>query len=113
MQRITCITYFTGSNYTSSFSRKEDHLSDGKIVAEIQNFICKLYGTKRLASVDKARLKMFLRKYETKNLSKSLTKIKKLDATTLPPCCKVLHNNILRAKFASSMWVSSILSSPP
>ena len=60
----------------------EDDLSDGKIVAEIEKFTCKLYDTKRSASVDESRLEMFFRKYETKNLSKSLAKIKKLDATT-------------------------------
>ena len=76
---------FTGSHYTSSFSQKgkvqplkllekeryaqqafakiaEDDLSDARIIAE------------RLASVEEARLEMFLRKYETKNLHKSLTK---------------------------------------
>ena len=37
--------------------------------------ICRSYGTKRLASMDEARLEIFLRKYETKNLNKSLTKI--------------------------------------
>ena len=51
-------------------------------MAEIEKFTCKLYDTKRSASVDKSRLEMFFRKYETKNLSKSLAKIKKLDATT-------------------------------
>ena len=128
---------FTGSNYTSSFSRKgnvvrplkllekdrdaqqafaiiaEDDFSDGKILVEIDKFTCKLYCTKRLASVDEARLEMFLRNYEIKNLNKSLTKIKKLDATTLPPCSKVLHNKILRTKFVSSMWVAATLSSQP
>ena len=53
----------------------EDDLSDGKIKAEIEKFTCKSYGTKRLASMDEARLEIFLRKYETKNLNKSLTKI--------------------------------------
>ena len=53
---------------------------------------------------------MFLRKYGTK---KCLTKIKKLDTNTLPTSSKVLNNKILRTKFASSMWVSTTLSSPP
>ena len=91
----------------------EDDFSDEKIVAEIEKFPCKLYGTKRLASVDEARLEMFLRKYQTKNLKKSLTKIKKFDASTLPPYSKVLHSKILRTKFVLSMWVSATLSSPP
>ena len=34
----------------------EDDLSDGKIVAEIEKFTCKFYGTKRLTSVDEAFL---------------------------------------------------------
>ena len=87
----------------------EDDLCDGKIVVEIEKFTCKLYGTNRLASVEE----IFLREYETKNLNKSLTKIKKLGATTLPPCSKVLHNKILRTKFVSSVWVSATLSYPP
>ena len=60
----------------------EDDFSDWKIVGEIEKFTCKGYHTKRLVSVDESRLEMILWKYETKNLSKSLTKIKKLDATT-------------------------------
>ena len=56
----------------------EDDLNDGKIVAEIEKFTCKLYGTDRLASADEARFEMFLGKYETKNLNKSLTKLKNL-----------------------------------
>ena len=91
----------------------ENDLSDGKIVAEIEKFTCKLYDTKRLTSEDESRLKIFLRKYETKNLSKSPRKIKKLDANTQSPCSKVLHNKILRTKFLSSVWVSATLSSPP
>ena len=127
---------FTASDYTRSFSRKgkvqplqllekdrdgqqafaniaKDDLSDGKIVVEIEKFTCKLYGADRLASVDEARFEMFLGKYETKNLNKSLTKIKKPGATTLHPCSKVLHNKILRTKFVSSMWVSATLSFQP
>ena len=61
----------------------EDDLSDGNIVVEIEKFIYRLYDTKRLASEDESKLEMFLRKYETKNLSKSLAKIKKLDDATI------------------------------
>ena len=103
-RRLPALQAFTGSDYASTFSRKrkvrtiklwkkyrdaqqafaniaEDDLSDGNIVVEVEKFIYKLYDTKRLASEDESKLEMFLRKYETKNLSKSLTKIKKLDAT--------------------------------
>ena len=34
----------------------EGDLSDGKIVAEIEKFTCKFYGTKRLTSVDESFL---------------------------------------------------------
>ena len=130
---LPALNTFTGSDYTSAFNQKgkvwplkwlekdkeaqqafaniaEDDLNDGRIVAEIEKFTCKLYSTKRLASVDKARLEMFLRKYETKNINKSLTKIKKLDVTTFSPYSKVLHNKILRTKFLLLMWVSATLS---
>ena len=89
---------FTGSDYTSKKGKvrplkllekgrdvqqafadvAEDDLNDGKILAEIKKFTCKLYDAKRLASVDEARLEMFLRKYETQNLNKSLKKLKNL-----------------------------------
>ena len=78
-RRFLALHGFTGSDYTISFSRKgkvwplkllekdrdaqqafaniaEDDLSDGKIVAEIEKFTCKFYGTKRLTSVDEAFL---------------------------------------------------------
>ena len=80
MQKITCIT---GSDYTSSFRGKgiirplkllekdryaqqafanivEDDLNDGKIIAEIEKFTCKIYDTNGLASVDESRLEIFL-----------------------------------------------------
>ena len=80
---------FTGSDYTASFSRRgkirplklleknqkvmeffsklgerENIERDQHVNAE--NFVCEMYGQKKLFSVDEARLEMFLKKYKPK-----------------------------------------------
>ena len=38
---------------------------------------------------------------------------KKLDASLMPPCERVLLNKIRRTKFAAKIWMSSIEALPP
>ena len=126
----------TGSDYTSSFSRKgkikplkiienspkfqsalislaEEHTIGEDTKKDIQEFICHIYGMKKLSCMNQARLQMFLNKYGAKSKDKRLTISKKLDGSSLPPCHRVLAKKIERAFYVSKMWMSSVLPHPP
>ena len=91
---------FTGSDYTASFSRKGkvrplalleknqnaiemfSILGDEVVInveqcADTEKLVCSMYGQKKLSSVVKARLEMFLKKYKPKIGKKSYLLCKK------------------------------------
>ena len=127
---------FTGCDYTSSFSRRgkvkplkilenldtiqdvfvrlseQDEISDSD-VSEIESFVCKMYGKKKLVSIDEARFHIFADHYKTKNNDQRLSSVKKLEGSSLPPCRKVVLKKIKRTCFVANMWMSSVSVHPP
>ena len=49
----------------------------------------------KLDSVNELRLSMFLKKYQIKSKEKTLTCIKKIEESSVPPCSRVLRQKIL------------------
>ena len=62
----------------------------------LEKFVCALYGMERLLSVNDARKKLFLQKFESEK------KIK--DLSLLPPCQSNLKLHIERAIYVASMY---------
>lgn len=128
---------FTGCDYTASFNRKGKvrplkllekndgaqevlsrignwhEISDADIQV-IESFVCSIYGKKTFMSVDEARLDMFLNKYKPKGNNDSLVDhMKKMDASSLPPCSNVLLEKMKRTSYVTSLWQSCVLADAP
>ena len=54
-----------------------------------------------------------MEKYMPKTVRDKISYAKKLDASMMPLCERVLLNKIRRVKFVAKMWMSTIEASPP
>ena len=128
LQVIASIPRLQGCDYTSSFNRKGNtrvlklleknskvrdafaNLGQLEYVTEevtctIESFVCQMYGKSKLASVDQARLEIFLEMYKPKKRTDGLIKqqqLKKKNSTMMPPCAKVSIQKIKRCSFITS-----------
>ena len=110
---------FSGNDYVSSFFRKgkkafwktmlkrqeyirlfaelgnspqvPDHISQG-----LESFVCALYGSHTMSSVNKLRHKIFLQRFEKEK--------KVIDISLLPPCETNLKLHIIRANYVASIF---------
>ena len=58
---------------------------------EIECFLCKAYGKKKLLSINEVRLQVFASKYKPKrNGAQSITDVKSMAGSAMPPCYQVL-----------------------
>ena len=71
---------------------------------DIGDFVCSLYGFPNISSVDEARIRMFEQKYAPKNERDPLTGITVINPSLMPPCQRVLQQNIRRADFVARAW---------
>jgi hypothetical protein len=128
---------FSGSDYTASFSRKgkvrplkalekskvfqaafkhlgETTAIDNEIITAIEKFVCSMYGMKNLHDVNHARFEMFMKRYKPEAKGdKRLSTVKKLDASSLPPCRRVLEEKLKRVVYIANTWMSSVKPHPP
>ena len=70
----------------------------------LQSFVIKLYGTKKVATVDEARYNIFKKKYDNEE--------KTVDMSVLPPCESVLRLHCERANYLACIWKRAIRSQP-
>ena len=75
-------------------------------IAVINKFTCRIYASKKLSDVDELRFDIFNRKHNLKT-DKNLAAVKKLEASALTPCKKVLLQKIRRTHFVAAMWMSA------
>lgn len=68
----------------------------------VTRYITFLYGEKS-SNINEARFKAFMRMSYGNN-KEPLTKLKKINCASLPPCQKVLYNQIKRAQFVARYW---------
>ena len=129
---------FFGCDYLAAFSRKGKvrpynllktdgpaqeafaSLSEGlpevneEVIDEIKRFLCKVYGKKKVTSINEVRLQVFASKYkQKKNGTKSITDVKSMDGSAMPPCYRVLLEKIKRTAFVASRWYSSTMPIEP
>ena len=127
---------FLGCDYTASFNRKgkvrplkvleknptwqeifggmgvNNNLNDINF-AEIEKYVCTIYGKKQFSSVDEVRLDMFLKKYKPKGINATISCVKKMDGSYLPPCSRTVCEKVRRTNYIAGIWMSSTMSSPP
>lgn len=71
----------------------------------IQSFICHLYGFKKLADVNKARIETFYKTYKVTDTSQPFSlNVRNYDACCLPPCKSELLQHLLRSKYIACLW---------
>ena len=124
---------FTGSDYTAAFYwkgkvaplrllMKEDGLEWIKafrkmslptfnLEADIEGFVCALYGRRDSRSTNVVRPRKILRRQASNKKTganeKNEDRLKKVDCGLLPPCQKVLMKKILRAQLVARMWFNA------
>ena len=118
----------TGSDYSASFSRRgkvapfknwkknescqtalgnlgnSEYISE-EVTAQIEKFVCQMYGYPKFSSIDEVRLEIFVAKYRSKKREKSLF-AKNLHSNIFPPCKRVLQEKIKRTNFIAAKWKS-------
>ena len=126
---------FTGCDYTASFFGKgkvrpykqmlkhafaleafgflgESVTVPSEVRNALQRFVCIMYGLPKLSSVDQAREMIFDKKYAPANKNQPFEKIKKVDASSLPPCLNTLVEKINRSNYIAYMWKRANHSDP-
>ena len=111
----------TGCDYTVSFSRKgkvcpSKHLEKNETVQEsfdclgdvekidesmvnvCKEFVCQFYTGMKVKLANELRFDMFLTKYKTTD-EQHLNEVKKMGASSLPPCQRVLREKIARTHY--------------
>ena len=118
---------FSGSDYTASFMRKgklkpleimrksqtyleafgqlgnSEEMSD-ETTANIEAFVCAMYGKYNYQKVNEARCALFLQHNKPTNVNQPLEKIKSSDPSLLPPCKVVLAQKIKRCNYVAMVW---------
>ena len=117
---LTGFHALTGCYFTSSFYRKRKNkpfdilTSNAQYLGAIQSlnspdadyesitaYVCRIYGVKRQQDIDEARYYSFMK---TIGGNKVLSKVKKVNCYSLPPCKRSLHKHIERANFVTMTW---------
>ena len=91
-----------------AFIKSMQDLGNGPLqrdtIQQCELFICSLYGQPKQTSVDQARHKIFQQTYAPKNVADPLDRIKGVNPSAMPPCSKVLLQQLKRANYVASMW---------
>ena len=118
-QALLGLHAFSGNDYVSSFMRKGKKVcwnlvkenpefltafieiglemrASESLLHSLERFICRLYGEKRLTSVNEVRKKVFWKNYSREN--------RITDLSLLPPCQSSLFLHIKRANYVARIW---------
>ena len=79
----------------------------------IEHYVCTLYGKPKLKSFNESRLDIFLNKYRLKSKDQVVNCVRKLDENSLPPCCRVLWQKVLRINYITGKQLSAWQQHPP
>ena len=86
----------------------EDWIFREDIMRSLEEFVCLLYGSRRVKKVDDLRHQLFQNIYQQKN--------KIFDLSLLPPCQQTLGLHSLRCNFVAKIWKNAdvcTLQEPP
>ncbi|GFR17097.1 platelet glycoprotein 4 [Trichonephila clavata] len=80
----------------------------------IYRFICNVYNAGNAIDVDAARLQMFIYSYTVSDVKEAFDrkKLRKFDASNLPPCKSELLQQFLRANYICTIWNNARLKTP-
>lgn len=71
----------------------------------MQSFICHLYGFKKIADVNRARIEIFNKTYKVSDISSPFSlNVRNYDASNLPPCQSELLQHVLRTRYIACLW---------
>ncbi|KAK5650795.1 hypothetical protein RI129_001824 [Pyrocoelia pectoralis] len=71
----------------------------------MESFICHLYGLKKLADVNRARMEIFNKTYKVSDTSQPFSlNVRNYDACNLPPCQSELRQHLLRTRYIACLW---------
>ena len=116
---------FTGNDYISAFFRKgkaacwnilrdnsrfwnvfrevgTEWLPSESLSKQLEEFVCLLFGSRRLKNINEVRYHLFKQKYDCQN--------KIIDLSLLPPCKSSLQLHILRTCYVARIWRLSLTS---
>ncbi|XP_053952469.1 uncharacterized protein LOC128859572 [Anastrepha ludens] len=80
---------------------------------KIQEFVCNVYGLKRLKFINEAGVALFQKTYKFLDNDNSFRLPKKgIDGSSLPPCKTELYNHFLRTCYISEIWSQAHLKVP-
>lgn len=73
--------------------------------SDVEEFVCRMYGYKKINCINEVRSAMFLKAYNTPNSEVVIrSKVKSFDAASLPPCKSELREHVLRTSYISQIW---------
>lgn len=71
----------------------------------MESFICHLYGLKKIADVNRARIEIFNKTYKVSDTTQPFSlNVRNYDACNLPPCQSELRQHLLRTKYIACLW---------
>ena len=74
----------------------------------IERFCCKGYGERKLTSINEVRLQIIASKYKPKkNGTKSITGVKSIYGSSMPPGQRVLQQKIKRTNLVATRWCAA------
>ena len=121
---------FTGCDYTSAFARKgksrpyeivsktakfqkalgslSHTVPTAETVKVLQDFVCVLYGARKVVPLNKHRFNMVDRTYRQKSTAAHpFDKLKSIDGSSIPPCEAELALHVDRSVFVARLWGSA------
>lgn len=84
-----------------------------EFLGKIEEFVCHMYGFKRLKNINEARVALFQKTYKFLDNDDSFQLPKKgTDGSSLPPCKSELYQHFLRACYIAQIWSHAHLKVP-
>jgi len=100
----------------SKFKKQFQHIleyDNSKVYKKVEEFVCLMSTKKSYESVDALRLDMFLQRFKPKRNAQTLSCVKCMDGSALPPCRSVLKMKFERMIYICNIWLNATLASPP
>lgn len=86
---------------------------DEEVFNEVEEFVCRMYGYKKLNRINEIRSAIFLKTYNTmKDKEIFRQKVQSFDASALPPCQSELREHLKRTAYISQIWSNAHLTEP-
>ena len=100
-------------SFLAAFAQLGSHPEvDLNVAAEIEAFICSIYGKPRKRSVNEVRFMLFQQHFAPKSNSQPMEQIKGTDPCQFPPCQNVLMQKLKRANLVAAIYKNALLPNP-